>query len=111
MVLEHFVQVSDGKVRAGTQVIPCSQAPGRFLNYYHRRTVQKLSNGNGRSFDGHEPDFPIEETRLKGAYMLIIVSALGTLGYGLALMARTVSRALRQITEDRFANVYSTSLS
>lgn len=64
--------------------------PGRFLNYYYRRTVQKLSNGNGRSFNGHEPDFPIEKTRLKGAYMLIIVSGLGTLGYGLALMTRAV---------------------
>ncbi|KAH8753094.1 major facilitator superfamily domain-containing protein [Diaporthe sp. PMI_573] len=62
---------------------------GRFLNYYYRRTVQKLSNGNGRSFNGHEPDFPIEKTRLKGAYMLILVSGLGTLGYGLALMTRT----------------------
>ncbi|KAI3393415.1 hypothetical protein diail_4283 [Diaporthe ilicicola] len=45
---------------------------GRFLNHHYRKTVKKLSNTNGRSLNGHEPDFPIETTRLKGAYMLIV---------------------------------------
>ncbi|KAJ0121989.1 hypothetical protein J7T55_002500 [Diaporthe amygdali] len=49
---------------------------GRFLNYHYRQTVKKLSNGNERSFDGHETDFPIEKTRLKGAYMLIVITHL-----------------------------------
>lgn len=76
----------------------CLHVPGRFLNYYYRRTVQKLSNGNERSFDGHEPDFPIEKTRLKGAYVLIAVSGVGTLGYGLALMTRAVRQPTIQFS-------------
>lgn len=72
--------------------------PGRFLNYHYRQTVKKLLNGNERSFDGHEPDFPIEKTRLKGAYMLIVISGLGTLGYGLALMTRAASHLCKHFT-------------
>jgi hypothetical protein len=101
VVLEHFVPVGDEETSSSNQVIPCLHIPGRFLNYYYRQTVQKLSNGNGRSFNGHEPDFPIEKTRLKGAYMLILVSGLGTLGYGLALMTRTVSHNFAQLRKSR----------
>lgn len=53
--------------------------------------TNKLSTSEGRSFDGHELDFPIEKTRLEGVYILVIVSGLGTLGYGLALMTEAVS--------------------
>lgn len=37
-------------------------------------------------------DFPIESVRLKGAYTLLIVTAIGTAGYGVALMTRAVSK-------------------
>lgn len=35
-------------------------------------------------------DFPIEEARLAGAYALVAVSAVSTMGYGVSLMERTV---------------------
>lgn len=36
-------------------------------------------------------DFPIEKTRLVGAYTLIGLSAVSTAGYGISLMEQTVS--------------------
>jgi hypothetical protein len=63
---------------------------GKYLNRTYRLSIAKLSAGQA-SFDGDSPDFPIEATRLKGVYFLIIASALGSVGYGLALMTKAVS--------------------
>lgn len=60
---------------------------GKYLNRTYRIAIAKLSAGQ----DGDSPVFPIEATRLKGAYVLITASALGSLGYGLALMTKAVS--------------------
>ncbi|RSM08769.1 hypothetical protein CEP52_004468 [Fusarium oligoseptatum] len=56
---------------------------GRYLDRNYKRTAEKLS-GYGRD----SPQFPIERTRLKGIFVLITISSLGTLGYGLALMTK-----------------------
>lgn len=58
---------------------------GRFLDRNYRQTAEKLP-----SVQRDAPDFPIERTRLKGIYVLVTISALGTLGYGLALMSEAV---------------------
>lgn len=66
---------------------------GKFLNWNYRRTADKLRASNDE--DGRCPDelnFPLERTRLRGIYFLIAISALGTVGYGLALMTKTVCR-------------------
>ncbi|RTE79712.1 hypothetical protein BHE90_005762 [Fusarium euwallaceae] len=56
---------------------------GRYLDWNYKKTAEKLS---GYSRDS--PQFPIERTRLKGIFVLITISSLGTLGYGLALMTK-----------------------
>lgn len=60
---------------------------GKYLNRTYRLSVAKLS-ADQEGFDGDSPDFPIEGVRLKGAYFLIIASAIGSVGYGLALMTK-----------------------
>jgi hypothetical protein len=65
---------------------------GKFLNRTYRREVENLPEVQG-DHDSHSPDFPIEKTRLKGAYVALAISVLGTVGYGLALMTRAVSLA------------------
>lgn len=60
---------------------------GKYLNKTYRQSVSKLSVGQ----DGDSPDFPIEATRLKGAYLLVVGSALACVGYGVALMTKAVS--------------------
>lgn len=54
-----------------------------------RRMCKKLDGSFQRGED--ISDFPIERVRLKVAYTLHIVTAVGTAGYGVALMTRTVS--------------------
>ncbi|KAH8907339.1 MFS general substrate transporter [Coniochaeta sp. PMI_546] len=60
---------------------------GKYLDRTYRVSIAKLSACDS-SFDGDSPDFPIEAARLKGAYILVIASALGSVGYGLALMTK-----------------------
>ncbi|KAK1764932.1 MFS general substrate transporter [Phialemonium atrogriseum] len=66
-----------------------SYLTGQYIDWTYRGRVKHLQD-EGSSYDGSaSPDFPLEKTRLKGIYVLITISALGTLGYGLALMTRT----------------------
>jgi len=58
-----------------------------FLDRTYRKTIAKSSTEPDHH--GTSPDFPIEKTRLKGIYILITISALGTLGYGLSLLFKT----------------------
>lgn len=39
---------------------------------------------------GYPPEFPIERARLTGIYVMISISTLSTVGYGLALMTKAV---------------------
>lgn len=64
---------------------------GKYLDKTYRLTVEKLSRDRPEPVHNESADFPIEKTRLKGIYVLITVSALGTVGYGVALMTKTVN--------------------
>ncbi|KAL2290346.1 hypothetical protein FJTKL_15480 [Diaporthe vaccinii] len=64
-----------------------AKCTGRFLDWYYRRMCKKLDGSFQRGED--ISDFPIEKVRLKGAYTLLIVTSIGTAGYGVALMTRT----------------------
>ncbi|KAK4211567.1 major facilitator superfamily domain-containing protein [Rhypophila decipiens] len=69
-----------------------SFSTGRFLDWNYRKTMEKHQIQNetsGASGSSNTAKFSLEKTRLRGIYVLIAVSSLGTLGYGLALMTRT----------------------
>jgi hypothetical protein len=62
---------------------------GKFLDRTYRLAVGRLLVDHSPE-TGVLPEILIAKIRLKGSYVLITISALGTLGYGLALMKRTV---------------------
>ncbi|KAG8158913.1 hypothetical protein KVR01_011356 [Diaporthe batatas] len=66
---------------------------GQFLDWTDLvfRTDKRMCIKLDGSFQRGEDisDFPIEKVRLKGAYTLLMITAIGTAGYGLALMTRT----------------------
>lgn len=64
---------------------------GKYLDKIYHRTKGKSSRDRQEQLHCESPEFPIEKIRLKGIYVLIAVSALGTVGYGLALMSKTVN--------------------
>ena len=66
-----------------------TKAPGKFVDRTYRKTVDRLYR-NGVACREISPDFPLEETRLRGIYFFVATTSLGTLGYGLVLMTRTV---------------------
>lgn len=51
-----------------------------------------LQDDGPRSFTTASADFPLEETRLAGIYILTIIGVIGTVGYGVALQTHAVSR-------------------
>ena len=67
------------------------QSSGKYLDKTYRRKAKKLSRDRQEQFHHELPDFPIEKIRLQGIYLVITVSALGTAGYGIALMTKTVN--------------------
>lgn len=64
---------------------------GRLMNWTYRRNISKLSNGRDGEINVDSPEFSIERTTLQGMDFLLSVAALGTIGYGLVLMTKTVS--------------------
>ena len=83
--------------------------PGKHLDRTYRRTVQKLARDHQEQVYNLSPEFPIEKTRLKGVYLLITISAMGTVGYGLALMTKTVNLTVTssgEISLIRFVSIY-----
>ncbi|KAI3546368.1 hypothetical protein CSPX01_04447 [Colletotrichum filicis] len=72
---------------AGLIYIPSGVAGGRILNRNYRTATSKLSESSDQN--GIAPsEVQIEQVRLKGLNFLVTISALGTVGYGLALMAK-----------------------
>ncbi|KAK1512467.1 uncharacterized protein CCOS01_14707 [Colletotrichum costaricense] len=72
---------------AGLIYIPSGVAGGRILNRNYRAATSKLSESSDQN--GIAPsEVQIEQVRLKGLNFLVTISALGTVGYGLALMAK-----------------------
>lgn len=58
-----------------------------------RRFVTKYGLKNGHYQKGNDiSGFPIERARFHGFYPMVVISAVGTMAYGVSLMERTVSR-------------------
>lgn len=62
---------------------------GRILNRNYRTATSKRSESSDQSGIASS-EVQIEQVRLKGLNFLVTISALGTVGYGLALMAKAV---------------------
>lgn len=62
---------------------------GFLIDRNYRRMCDKLDGFFRRG--ENISDFPIEKARLIGAYVMIVVTAVASAGYGLALMTRDVS--------------------
>ncbi|KAK7935451.1 hypothetical protein PG985_000946 [Apiospora marii] len=63
---------------------------GKFLDRTYEKTRARLNANKGEQLDKLSLDFPLESARLRGVYILSIIGSLGTVGYGLGLMTRTV---------------------
>lgn len=63
---------------------------GKFIDWNYRRTVERLEKELGGQYDRKSPEFPLEETRLRGVYLLTAVTVVGLIGYGLTLKFRWV---------------------
>ena len=59
------------------------------LNFLYAREEKKFFKEHHRGH-GYPPEFPIERARLRGIYAMISITALSTMGYGLALMTKAV---------------------
>lgn len=61
------------------------------MNRTYRHMAAKLGQTQQGGQDVLSPNFPLERARLKGIYFLISTTAVGIIGYGVALMTKTVS--------------------
>ncbi|KFY93441.1 hypothetical protein V500_03702 [Pseudogymnoascus sp. VKM F-4518 (FW-2643)] len=91
----------------GLVYIPSGVA-GIFSSYLTDRNYKTAARRYGRGVDlkrGDDiSDFPIEKSRLKWVYYLILISTGGTLGYGWSLWARTIcGRLLTDLNPQRSA--------
>ncbi|KAK2468977.1 hypothetical protein H9L39_19414 [Fusarium oxysporum f. sp. albedinis] len=82
-------------LQAGFIYIPCGVCPavsakvtGKYIDWNFRRTRQRLGVEDARSV-GDIEGFPLEHTRLEGAYLLTIICTLTTVGYGLIVEFKT----------------------
>ncbi|KAJ4111422.1 hypothetical protein NW765_016547 [Fusarium oxysporum] len=83
-------------LQAGFIYIPCgvcsavsAKVTGKYIDWNFRRTRQRLGVEDARSV-GDIEGFPLEHTRLEGAYLLTIICTLTTVGYGLIVEFKTV---------------------
>ncbi|KAL7754920.1 hypothetical protein ACKLNR_015260 [Fusarium oxysporum f. sp. zingiberi] len=82
-------------LQAGFIYIPCgvcsavsAKVTGKYIDWSVRRTRQRLGVEDTRSV-GDIEGFPLEHTRLEGAYLLTIICTLTTVGYGLIVEFKT----------------------
>ncbi|RKK80311.1 hypothetical protein BFJ71_g15978 [Fusarium oxysporum] len=87
-------------LQAGFIYIPCGVCPavsakvtGKYIDWNFRRTRQRLGVEDARSV-GDIEGFPLEHTRLEGAYLLTIICTLTTVGYGLIVEFKTMTATL-----------------
>ncbi|KAK3939309.1 major facilitator superfamily domain-containing protein [Diplogelasinospora grovesii] len=67
-----------------------SYSTGKFLDRTIKKFAARQGLKDGKYTRGDDiSDFPIEEARFVGIYTLVILSALGTVGYGISLLYRT----------------------
>ncbi|KAI1279075.1 MFS general substrate transporter [Xylaria sp. FL0933] len=65
-----------------------SYMTGRFLDRNYRKAKEQLFGSSNTDPSNHLPKTTLIKSRLKGIYVLVIVTAAGTLGYGWALATR-----------------------
>ncbi|KAM5347808.1 hypothetical protein ACJ41O_007632 [Fusarium nematophilum] len=87
-------------LQAGLIYIPCgvcsavsAKVTGKYIDWNFRRTRHRLGVEDARSV-GDIEGFPLEHTRLAGAYVLTILCALTTVGYGLVVEFKTMTATL-----------------
>ncbi|WAO84730.1 Quinidine resistance protein 1 [Fusarium falciforme] len=87
-------------LQAGLIYIPCgvcsavsAKVTGKYIDWNFRRTRHRLGVEDARSV-GDIEGFPLEHTRLEGAYLLTIICALTTVGYGLVVEFKTMTATL-----------------
>jgi hypothetical protein len=96
----HCIQVYDlNYLQAGLVYLPAgiggaigAKLGGLFIDRTYKSLRDELSQR-----DENPLEFPMEKARLKGAYTMISLSILSTVGYGLTLMFKTVSANLHSI--------------
>ncbi|KAK7983484.1 hypothetical protein PG989_010886 [Apiospora arundinis] len=67
-----------------------SYVTGKILNRNVQRFALRYGLGNGHYQKGNDiSGFPIEMARFQGFYTMVIISALGTAGYGVNLLEKT----------------------
>ncbi|KAJ3512618.1 hypothetical protein NM208_g15300 [Fusarium decemcellulare] len=74
---------------AGVSSAVSAKVTGKVIDWNFRRTRHRLGVEDVRNVSDIE-GFPLEQTRLEGAYLLTILSALTTVGYGLVVQFKTV---------------------
>ncbi|KAH6849740.1 major facilitator superfamily domain-containing protein [Chaetomium sp. MPI-CAGE-AT-0009] len=62
---------------------------GKFLDWNLKRFAHRHGRGEGYQRGDDISDFPIEQSRFYGIYMLIVISAVGTAAYGAVLQKET----------------------
>ncbi|KAI0523868.1 MFS general substrate transporter [Xylaria bambusicola] len=65
-----------------------SYMTGRFLDRNYQKTKDQFLNNNNSETPGRLSNARLIRIRLKGLYLLVIVTAAGTIGYGWALATR-----------------------
>ncbi|EMT69662.1 Quinidine resistance protein 1 [Fusarium odoratissimum] len=82
-------------LQAGLIYIPCgvcsavsAKVTGKYIDWNFRRTRHRLGVEDARGV-GDIEGFPLEHTRLEGAYLLTIICTLTTVGYGLIVEFKT----------------------
>ncbi|KAK8078926.1 hypothetical protein PG994_002733 [Apiospora phragmitis] len=60
---------------------------GKYIDRTYRKALASSTTPSS-TLTGDSLDFTIEQFRLKGVYVLIVTSAIETVGYGLALMTK-----------------------
>ncbi|KAF4463040.1 Quinidine resistance 1 [Fusarium albosuccineum] len=73
---------------AGVSSAVSAKVTGKVIDWNFRRTRHRLGVEDVRNVSDIE-GFPLEQTRLEGAYLLTVLSALTTVGYGLVVQFKT----------------------
>ncbi|KAH7134147.1 multidrug resistance protein [Dactylonectria macrodidyma] len=84
---------------AGVSAAVSAKLTGKFIDWNFRRAHRRFGVEDTSIRHLHEIEgFPIEETRLQGAYVVTVLSAVATAGYGLHISAMLVTQVLAGAT-------------
>jgi hypothetical protein len=77
--------------RGKFSVLTHGRSAGKLLDWNLKKATARYAQENGHCCEDDIANFPIEQVRFVGIYMLIAVSAVRTAAYGVTLNERTVS--------------------